>query len=276
MRNRTELAVVVLALACTWQSAALAGAWSQARGHYYTKVSGIFYTSDEVYNDMGVRQTLGMDNDQFNGSQAFLYAEYGLRERLTLIGQMNVGELVSENNLVRQTTTGIGDADIGVKYQLLDGPVVLSPYATLKIPTGYHEFYEPPLGTGDMDLEFRLLVARSLYPLPLYLGAESGYRWRGGLFSNQVPYFFEIGATPHAKVFAKVYVEGKNTLTGNEESTGEVGSLQVSEGDFTKGGLNAAYNLWGPVWIDLLVERIFDGVNVGAGSSWGIGLSYSN
>lgn len=57
--------------------------------------------------------------------------------------------------------------------------------------------------------------------------------------------------------------------------TGEVGILQVSEGDFTKAGLNAAFNLQGPLWVDLLWEKVIDGDNIGAGGSWGLGISYS-
>ena len=159
---------------------ALAGAWSQPKGHYYAKLSGILYTSDEVYNDMGVRQAQGMDNDSFDGTQGFLYVEYGLQDRLTIIGQVNAGVLASMNDLVKSETTGIGDFDIGAKYQLVDGPIVLTPFVTMKIPTGYNEHYDPPMGTGNADLELRLLAARSLYPLPLYIGVESGYRFRKG------------------------------------------------------------------------------------------------
>ncbi len=254
---------------------ALAGAWSQPKGHYYAKLSGILYTSDEVYNDMGVRQAQGMDNDSFDGTQGFLYVEYGLQDRLTIIGQVNAGVLASMNDLVKSETTGIGDFDIGAKYQLVDGPIVLTPFVTMKIPTGYNEHYDPPMGTGNADLELRLLAARSLYPLPLYIGVESGYRFRKGEYSNQIPYFVELGATPQPKLFVKGYVAGVDTRVGSEESIGEVGNLQVSEGNFAKMGINGAYNLTGRLWIDILAERTFDGENVGAGVSWGFGVSYS-
>ena len=274
--QRAEMWLLVLLMVCgIGQIRVEAGAWSQPRGHFYTKLSGIFYGSDEIFNDMGKRAPLGMDENRFDAGQGFLYLEYGLRERLTLIAKLSAGELVSEDSQVEQITTGIGDLELGGKYQLVDGPVVLAPFAIVKIPTGYNEEYDPAMGTGDADLEFRLLTARSLYPWPFYLGAETGYRFRGGPYSNQIPYFFEAGATPHKKVFAKAYLEGKNTITGNEEVTGVVGVLQVSEGNFTKVGFNAAFNLRGGVWADILWEKVVSGKNIGAGSSWGLGLAYS-
>ena len=51
-------------------------------------------------------------------------------------------------------------------------------------------------------------------------------------------------------------------------------SAQVSEGDFSKIGFNAAYNVSGVLWADLLYDKIFTGKNSGAGRLFGIGLSY--
>ena len=262
------LLLVLLATGQVW-----AGAWSQAKGHYYAKSSGIFYRADKVFDEMGKRRALGMDHDRFESAQGFVYLEYGLRDRLTLLTQISGGQLKAENDLLRKETAGIGDLELGFKYQLVAQPVVVSPSLSIKLPTGYHKAYDPPLGTGNTDLEVRLLLGRSLFPLPLYLGADAGYRRRGGQFSDQLSYGFEAGGS-HGRVFAKVYVEGKQTLSGNQESSGEVGSIQVSEGDFAKAGVNLALNLAGPVWVDLLVEGIFTGDNIGAGRSWGLGFAY--
>ncbi len=270
--------LVLLAVCCMWPlTEARAGAWSQQKGHYYAKLSAILYDADEAFDGDGNRGHADSLDATFESNHGFLYIEYGLLERLTLLTQVSAGRLISENPEVRLTTTAVGDWDIGAKYQILQWPVVLSPYVSFKVPTGYDENNNPAIGTGDLDMELRLLVARSLHPVPLYLGAELGFRFRGGPFSKQVPYFFEVGATPHEKVFVKVYLEGKDTLLaggGNADAMHSM-SMQISEGDFTKVGVNTAVKVYGNTSVDLVYDVIFVGKNVGAGSAFGIGLSYS-
>ena len=52
-----------------------------------------------------------------------------------------------------------------------------------------------PLGTGENDIDTRLLVGKSLYPFPGYLTSTVGYRQRGGAFSDEFFYGFEAGVT---------------------------------------------------------------------------------
>jgi hypothetical protein len=253
-----------------------AGAWSQEQGHFYLKFSGLLYASDEFYDDMGQKRPMGMDDDRFESGKAFLYLEYGLMKRLTVITQLQQGVITSENKLMRSRTMGVGDFDFGVKYQVMDTPLVLAPFVAVKIPTGYHNNYDPALGTGKVDVETRLLIARSFYPWPVYIGVDGGYRLNGGIYSNQIPYFLEIGGSPHRKVFVKGYIDGKDTLTRKSQNTGEIdfSSLWVFEGDFTKMGVSIALNLRGSLWGDLLIERIVTGENSGAGGSFGVGVAY--
>lgn len=252
-----------------------AGAWARPAGGYYAKASGILYGAEEVYNDMGRRAMMGMDGERFDSVQSFLYLEYGLRPRLTLVSQFGAGRLTSENRLVRRERTATGDLEVWLKYQGLDHPVVVSPMIGVKAPIGYEEGGDPPVGTGDFDAEARLLLARSLYPLPAYVGLEAGYRARRGPFSDQLSWSAEIGATPRSWLFVKLLAGGIDTRTsGPGADLGVVGaSTQVSEGDFTKAGGNVAVRLTEDLWIDLLHERTVGGENIGAGASWGLGLS---
>ena len=267
----------VVALLLVLPAALWAGAWSQAPGSYYAKVSGLFYRSEDVFNDMGKRAPMGMDGEAFRAAQSFLYLEYGLRERLTLVGTTNAGRLVGEDQFIESTTWGIGDVELGLKYQLTQKPLIVSPQLVFKIPTGYNADFAPAMGTGKFDAEARLLLSRSLYPLPVYFSAEMGYRLRGGAYSDQVPNLIEAGVTPHRRFFAKAFLSGTNTRSKiASEDVGVVGLAQVSEGDFVKFGGQLAIGVTGPLWVDILYESVVDGENIGAGTTWGIGLSASH
>ena len=65
-------------------------------------------------------------------------------------------------------------------------------------------------------------------------------------------------------------------MVDNADTQGLVGiGEQVSEGDITRVGVNGAVRLYGNVWLDLLWERPVRGENIGAGTSFGIGVAYS-
>ena len=272
----TLVAVAVLVGATpqlTW-----AGAWAQPKGQYYTKLSSIFYRSDEVFDAVGDRQPITIYGSDFRANQGFLYIEYGLLERLTLITQLSGASLQSESNIrhnvLRQTTSGLGDVELGAKYQLLSKPIVLSSLAVVKLPTSYDDL-NPALGTGDADVELRLLTARSFHPLPVYIGAEAGYRLRSGPFSNQISFAAETGATPMRRLSVKAYLEDSRTLSGNARLA-EAGLVQVSEGDFTKLGFVTGLRISRSLWLEVSLESVLEGESVSAGGSWGLGMSYSN
>lgn len=89
---------------------AWAGAWAQPKGHVYTKLSSIFYHSDEVFDAAGDRQPTTIYGSDFRANQGFLYLEYGLLERLTVITQVSGASLESENNIrhnVLRLTTSV-------------------------------------------------------------------------------------------------------------------------------------------------------------------------
>ena len=270
--------VAILALVGAVPELARAGAWACPKGRSFAKLSTIHYRSDEVFGGTGDREPISIYGSEFRANQGFIYFEYGLLERLTLVTQLNGASLKSESNIrhnvLRLTTNGVGDVVLGAKYQLVSKPIVLSPFVSVKIPTSYDDDLNPALGTGDADGEFRLLAARSFFPLPLYIGAEAGFRVRGGPFSNQISYGGEVGATPLSRLSVKAFLEDGRTLSGNDRLA-EPGLVQVSEGDFTKLGLIAGILVSGPLWLEVSLESVVAGENVSAGHSWGLGVSYS-
>ena len=246
-------------LALCWAGEVWGGAWSQPRGGYYAKLSGIHYSTAEVFKRHGQNALLwAWTTNQFRARQVLAYGEYGLRERLTLTGQVGAGRLVSEDRFVERITWGLGDVHLGAKYQLTGGRLVLSPQGRCRVP----QRVRPRVRSGSWDWLCRTggaaiggSVALSAAVLRGCRGG--GYKRRGGPFSNQVSYFVELGATPLPWLFAKGFVASVYTLSAADSEGGLVGVVQVSEGDFAEVGANAAVRVAGPLWIDLLWKVVF-------------------
>jgi hypothetical protein len=256
--------------------AAEAGAWAQPRGLYYAKVSSAFYAADEIYNDIGRRQSMGLDNDEFRGQQIFLYFEYGLLERLTLDTQARAGVLTAESSAVRRQTSGIGDVEVGLKYQLADRPFVLASMISGKLPTGYDARHRPALGAGKADGEVRLIASRSFFPQQVYIGTEVAYRLRGGRYWDQWSWSTEVGAMLPARISAKLFVNQTSTLEPMDSNMGVVNvRADISQGDCRIVGATAAFELIPGVSVEITSERTVAGENIGVGATWGLGLSMS-
>ena len=177
----------VLVLVGAVPELAWAGAWAQPKGQYYTKLSSIFYRSDEVFDAAGDRQPITIYGSNFRANQGFLYAEYGLLERLTLITQLSGASLESENNIrhnvLRLTTSGLGDVVLGAKYQLVGTPIVLSPFAGVKISVLARCFKQHQCAIG-VDGEIGHRVARRPIVRGLRRGMNNQRNVRPVLFND--------------------------------------------------------------------------------------------
>ena len=185
------------------QSMVFAGAWSQKKGHFYTKFTLIYAKANKVFgSDVPV---------SFNDYSVYFYGEYGLLDRLTVsISSPSVKRSSNELNFVRGTTKGLlaGDVEAHLKYQFLDKPFVTAFSVGTKIPVVYSTDDTPPLGNGEMDFDLKLLLGTSFYPVPLYMTADIGYRKRGGNFIDEIHYNFEMGYTVAKTFLLRVAANG--------------------------------------------------------------------
>lgn len=165
------------------------GAWSRDRSEVFATVSWIAYDAHQIRTDLqqGLRSPDNPDDaldlefrSRFESRQAFVYVEYGLHERLTLVLTSVAGELVLSERLATRSTSGLGDVQLGLRYQWLQTPVVAASSLRLKVPGLYDDDDAPIMGTGEFDVDGSVLISRSLGSL--YGGGEGGIRLRGGLY----------------------------------------------------------------------------------------------
>ncbi|MEO0425403.1 MAG: hypothetical protein AAF184_23925 [Pseudomonadota bacterium] len=193
-----------------------AGAWTLPRGDGYNKFAANYFWANDTFGP-------GADGfEQFEDITVNYYGEYGLRDNLTLIGQLPV-RISSNDSLTGDTDNfGVGDVDLALRYNLVNSDWVLSTQFLYKLPFLYSEDAELPLGNGQSDFEGRLQLGKSLHPFG-YFGAEVGYRVRLQEPSDELRYLVEYGFDASKNV----YLRAKLDVIQAVEST------QV---DFVEGG----------------------------------------
>ena len=238
------------------------------------------------------------------------YLEYGLLERLTLVATLPYKHLVYEKTEVKvfksdvldttitrihpdEIRSGLTDLELRLRWRLLRNPAVVSLALGGKFPLGYDIDQDSigsldaggiglgpspvagtdskvPLGTGERDIDVRLLVGKSLYPFPGYLTSTIGYRKRGGAFSDEFFYGFEAGVT-YKRLLVKGVVEGMRTL-GDCGAMGRGGL--VGDQDILKLSPGLIWSLSKHLEIGVDLFHIAAGCNTAAGTTYAAGLAF--
>ncbi len=196
-----------------------AGAWSMNQGGVYAKVSVNHYYTNYSFAKGGGLQRLP-SGSRFADNNITWYLEYGVTERLTLIGsvpykwlrstyrrQIRVGDKTKTQH-VEKHWNGFGDMELGLKYCFLTQPIVSAIQFLHKNARLYSKDERIPPGNHQDDYELRLLFGRSLWPFPGYCGMEFGYRWRSQDPSDEYRYLLEFGVHPTSKLSFRIKLDG--------------------------------------------------------------------
>ena len=250
---RASLLLLGLLAAGAAPRAARAAAWTAPARSIYAKLSYSASSANDQFGFGGLTRPIvdGLTDYPFADRSLYLYAEYGLRDRLTLIGQAPFKRIFVHDRLFRYETTGLGDVGLGARYRLgTRGPWVLSAAGLLNLPTGYSHASRPPLGPGAVEAGAGLELGRSFYPRPGYATAALGYTWRSSAqvtgvtnadstatvnYADQLRYALETGWTIRQRVTLKALVHGVYALrSGGTAFT--ITSIPSSERYFKIGG----------------------------------------
>jgi hypothetical protein len=264
-----------------------AGGWTQKQGGYYVKASLNFFSTTEEFNLAGERkplfsQFLDLTKAKFSDTNLNLYAEVGVMDWWTLVFTTAYKNYSSSgfNTFIQQNfenkANGIGDIIVGSRFCLLSQPIALALQPMVKLPTG-ETAQSIPLGTGKTDYEMRLQVGTGI-PLPVenYVTADIGYTKRGGEgFSDELPYFAELGISPFRGFTLKMAVDGRKSvkIISNERTDPLNQNVLIVDQDFTRLWGGIIYNLTPSVEFSIEVSTVVAGKNTVAGETVSIGFA---
>jgi hypothetical protein len=270
-----------------WTQSLWAGAWTQKKGQFYSKISLLRFESSSQYLLNGDRERLA-DNGKVVDLGFYYYLEYGLYDNLTFITSAPFKTLnfSCATTGCDHTTTGLGDIYGAFRYRLSQKNWVVSVQAGIKIAPGYQTDEEqlnsaPPLGDGQTDVDFHLLIGRSIFNYHGYITMDFGYRARSGEPVDEIPFAMELGAnlTKNYLLIGQLY--GVRSISGKQGqpdfrvidgvAVNFVGTGAVE--DFLKGQVQLVYKI--NPWLDLsfVFEQVLAGRNTSRASILGGGIA---
>jgi hypothetical protein len=210
MRKKWVFVCLVLLLL---PSSVYAGAWTSEPLHSWHKLGVAYFYSDEVWNDDG--ETESVDTEYTEWSVSY-YGQLGITGWFDIWTSFAYKYGTSEDDEEILTTAGISDITLATKFRFLQKPLVMSGQFAFTAPWAYDKDAWLPLGDGFPDYEVKLLIGRSMYPVPGYFGAEGGYKIREGFQPNVWTYLVELGFNVW-KIYARVKLDGFAGAEGADE-----------------------------------------------------------
>lgn len=179
---------------------AYAGAWTAKQGENYLKGAVNYFDTSNRFGPEGTFEN-------FRNTNLNIYWEHGVRDDLTFFATGSLTDLENRADGVETSTTGVGDIDVGLKYRLINGPVIVSVQGLFKAPYLYSENSELPLGNGQEDFEGKVLFGKSFGDLG-YGGLEVGYRVRTEAPVDEFRYLVEYGFDLNEKTYLRAKLDG--------------------------------------------------------------------
>lgn len=201
MKATTKYALLSASALIVAPGAAYAGAWTAPKGAIYAKAAVNYFETTERFGDA----LPGFE--RFRDVNVSYYTEYGIEDNLTFFAAAAVKDLRNTANGVTTDNFGVGDVDLGLRYNFFNEPFVFSFQGLFKAPFLYDEDDELPLGNGQIDVEGRALIGKS-FGAAGYFGLEAGYRFRADDPVDEFRYLIEYGVDLSETVFFRTKLDG--------------------------------------------------------------------
>lgn len=229
MKTTLLKAIPLTALGLLIPSQAFAGAWTAKKGDNYLKGAVNFFDTSNRFGPEGTFENFS--NTNFN-----VYWEHGVRDDLTFFATGSLTNIENEAAGIETSNTGVGDIDLGLKYRLINGPVIVSVQGLFKAPYLYSEDAELPLGNGQEDFEGKVLFGKSFGKLG-YGGLELGYRVRTDDPVDEFRFLVEYGFDVNDKTYLRTKVDG---IHAAQSSDVDLGAGAIDDDPFDTGFITSA------------------------------------
>ncbi len=275
-KNQISIFLLACCLIIMSVKTVFAGAWSQAKNESYHRFAANTYYADEEFDTDGDSSSM-TNNGEFTEYSLNYYGEYGILDTLTAFCSLYYKDIEQDDDTMNYQTNGIGDMDLGLRYQVYSGkPGVFSFQGLVKIPKFYDEDAAMPLGNGQYDYELRLLYGRSLWPvIPGYMNLEAGYRWRLEDPADEFRYLVEIGSELGNNFYGRAKLDALVSMDNVDNQTDEFDNpTSTLAYDLTKLDVTLGYHFTSEWGLEVEYTPALWGKNTAKGATWTVAVSF--
>lgn len=179
-------------------------------------ISSILYDRAEGYFDDDGRQ---LDGGYYEKREYATYAEYGLTDRVTLVGRIAWQDVALVEAGIPDSAQGFAASEAGARLLIWRSePAVLSVQLSGILPGGGENIADRPLGDGGLGAEVRVLAGMAAGDA-VFLEAQPAYRWRDDGYLDEARLDLTAGWRPRADM--TVMVQSFSTWSVSDPSTGQ-------------------------------------------------------
>ena len=265
-KSTIKMKKILLLLAVAFLSQASFAQWSKGKGNGYYKLSAWYLNTDQHYTDTGEIDP-NVTRTQFNIN---LYAEYGLSDKLDVIGYIPFFARATQNNIFSGTTgaliqegedvNSIGDIDLGLNYNFYKkGNWSASAKLLFGLPTGEDAggsdgSYQTGDGEFNQYLSGLLGYSTLINNTPFYAKTYLGINNRTQNFSDELRFGLESGINIFNK---KVWLIGRLDVVESLQNgslnaqNAAQGSIFANNVEFIGLGAEASYYITDKLGVSL-------------------------
>jgi hypothetical protein len=325
IRPSRLIAPLIVVVSLAWSTTGHAGAWTQGGfGHFTLSLGNNNYFATKQFdpngNQLPIRIFQYVEGSPFaaevdsayKSNEFFVYAEFGIFKQLDLIFYLPFWKILTQTypDYPDFQVGGVGDGNLWLRANFINNKYIVmslrggievalgNPRASAPYPDPFQSKRLPiPLGDREVAGDIAIQVARSFHPVPLYIAAEVGGRFRGShqygdnyvTYANAFEWALELGLQIFIKKYIWCWLPEIDFMI-NFRGVASVGDGQITGPPPT----GYSYNLYlppaqtymqlGPAiniritkygFISARYERVLWGKNTGVGDIVGVSIGFN-
>jgi len=267
-----------------------AGAWTLKKGSFYYKLGVLRFKATSQFLLNGNQRSLA-NNGSVTDINIYQYLEYGLYDDLTFVGTLPFKKTSFDCSIedCNKNSHGLADIQFGIRYRLSKDTWVVALQSGFKFSTGYETDEEkldsaPPLGDGQTDFNFKVLLGRSIFNYGGYLNLDLGFRSRSGEPVDEIPFAIEFGLSLSSHYILSMSLHGVRSISeDSEQENFQIINGQVEDfvgtgavEDFVNFQLQFTYKITSKYDVSFSFDQILAGRNTSKASTVGLGFAIHN